>query len=107
MAISNKVILYRRKKNQIARLIKICELEKIKTAIFAQELRLNYLRREINIFEYESQLKKTFKEKTPEDWVKYYDGCIKSYNEELIKYDSFIARDQKKDFIIPTLFIFI
>jgi len=107
MTKSSMIIGYRRKKNQLARLIKICELEKIRTITFAQELKLKHLRREINIFEYEAQLNKTFKEKTPEDWIKYYEGCIKSYNQELNKYESLIDREQRKDFITPTLFVLI
>src|SRR3989344_2765214 len=99
----NKIDKYRKKKDELVRLLEICRLEKINVIAFSEELRYKHLAKEISYEEYKGKLNKTLKNRSVNQWVRYYDDLEKYYENKIKKYDELI--EKKKDLIIPGLFL--
>ena len=79
----NKIDKYRKKKDELVRLLEICRLEKINVIAFSEELRYKHLAKEISYEEYKGKLNKTLKNRSVNQWVRYYDDLEKYYENKI------------------------
>ena len=106
MSNKNKLIILEKRKSELVRHIHTCAHHKKKIAILVQDLSNQYDRDRISYREYSERLRHSLDQKTPEQWIVYYDEKIKDYNEQIDIIDEEIRREENKSNIAPLAIIF-
>jgi len=84
-----------KKKRELQEKIELCESQKEAVRVAIQKLTARYNIGEIGFEEYKNEYKRIFKEKSPEQWINYFNIQIRSHRAQLDWYGSEIMKAQK------------
>ena len=76
MSSQNKLRKLENKKTELVRKLQLCEHYKEKITKFVQELNNQHNQGLISYKEYHYKLNRALEQKTPEQWIKEYDGSV-------------------------------
>ncbi len=105
MANQNKLRKLENKKIELVRKLQLCEHYKEKIVRFVQELNNQHNQGLINHEEYYYKLNRALEQRTPEQWIKYYNGSIDYYKYKLNIYDKEIKKQENIAKIVPAVTI--
>jgi len=86
--LTDKQFNLKEKRTELENRIQICKDSKLKINEFVRNLKWQYFCKKITYENYCKQLKSVLRERSLEQWTKYYDDSIKYYERELIKLDN-------------------
>lgn len=103
---SNKITKLEKRRSEIIRNIQLCKENKERIARIIINLKAQYKQGAISYANYESKLNSILKQRTPEQWIEYYDNCIEHYKSDLRRYEKEINSEETKIKILPIAIIF-
>ncbi len=103
MSNKNKLRNLEKKRIELIQSIQLCDYNKNKTIRFAQDIKKQYSRGLLTYEKYYSELNKVLKQKTPEQWIKYYDDYSYYYKQELAVCEKEIGKERNGISLAPLL----
>src|SRR3989338_1258732 len=101
----NKLEKLENRKNLLVRNIQLCKNYKERTIRFVQRLNNQYSLGLISHEEHYSRLSNALKQRTPEQWTKYFDDYARYYEYQLSKCEKEIRKEERKSQIAPVIAI--
>jgi len=101
----NKLKTLEKKRIELIRAIHLCKENKRKTISAVSELNKKYKEGTISYPHYQEKLNTVFEQRTPEQWIEYYDKCIKYYNNNLDICEKEIRDEETRVTVSPALII--
>ncbi|MBU1204522.1 MAG: hypothetical protein KKE93_01300, partial [Nanoarchaeota archaeon] len=105
MSNQNKLRKLENKKSELVRKLQLCRHYKEKIVRFVQELNNQHTRGLISYKEYYYKLNRALEQRTPEQWIEYYDGSIDYYKYKLNSCDKEIKKQESIAKIVPLVTI--
>ncbi len=102
----NKLRNLEKKRIELIQAIQLCDYNKNKTIRFAQDIKKQYSRGLLTYERYYSELNKVLKQRTPEQWIKYYDDYSYYYQQELTVCEKEIGKERNGISLAPLLITF-
>lgn len=103
---SNKITKLEKRRSEIIRNIQLCRENKEKIARAIISLKTQYKQGVISYSDYEVRLSSLLKQRTSEQWIEYYDNCIKHYSSDLRRYEKEINSEETNIKILPIAVLF-